>query len=346
MTGVLIIIAILLIFLVVVQIARASELAAVIKGKDKSEDNSRLHAALSIIFLVLGMIILIWSVFYYIDDFLPIAASEHGHLIDNNFNITLFFTGIVFIATQILLFYFVYKYRQTKKRQAYFYPDNNKLELLWTLIPAIVLTFLVVKGMTSWYVITGPEPEGSLEIEATGKQFQWMIRYPGVDGEFGEIMLDSVSATNMFGMQWRDPSGHDDFAPNEIHLPVNKSVLVRIRAHDVIHSFFLPHFRVKWDAVPGVPGRFWFTPTITTEEMRKITGNPDFNYELACAEHCGRGHYSMRTSVVVESEEKYNEWLSNKTSYYQQTMMSGGQPATTAEANPVSADADTAAVNM
>ena len=316
MTGILIVAASVLIFIVIVQIARASELVTVIKGFDRSEDNSRLHAALSLIFMVVGLIAATWSVFYYMPRFLPEAASTQGVVIDENFNITLIFTGIVFFITQIMLFLFVYKYRQSKKRKAYYYPDNNKLEVAWTIVPAIVLTFLVVKGMTSWYVITGPEPEDSLVFEATGKQFEWVIRYPGMDGEFGQQRLDSVTPTNILGLRWADPSSKDDIISNEIHLPVNKPVAVRIRAFDVLHSFYLPHFRVKMDAVPGIPTRFWFTPTITTAQMREKLEDPEFNYELACAELCGRGHSSMRRVVVVETEEEYNSWLRSQKPYY------------------------------
>lgn len=328
MTGLLIFLASLLIFVVLILIARASELVQIVKGQDRSEDNSKLQAALSMGFLILGMIAVIWSIFYYLPYFLQESASEHGVLIDNNFNITLFFTGIVFVATHIMLFYFVYKYRQTKKRKAYYYPDNNKLEVAWTIIPAIVLTFLVVKGMTSWYKITGPEPENSMIIEATGKQFEWIIRYPGPDGELGETMLDSVNANNILGFRWADPSSRDDIIVNEIYLPVNQPVLARIKAQDVLHSFYLPHFRVKMDAVPGIPTRFWFTPTITTEQMREKTGNPDFNYELACAELCGRGHFAMRKVVVVVTQEEYEAWLEKQRFYYSLVMAGQAEEVT------------------
>lgn len=316
MTGVLITLIAVLIFIVLVQIARTSELVSFIKGEDTHERNSRFQGKMLMVFLVLGMIAMVWSVFYFKDRFLPESASEHGVLIDEMFNVTLLFTGIVFVVTQILLFWFSYKYAERKDRKAYYYPENNKLELAWTVVPAIVLTFLVVQGLTSWYTITGDAPEERIELEATGKQFAWVIRYPGMDGELGELGSKKlVSPTNEVGINWEDPSAKDDFLANDIVIPVNTPVRVQINALDVLHSFFLPHFRVKMDAVPGTPTSFWFTPTITTAEMREKTGNPEFDYELACAELCGRGHSSMRKIVKVVSMEEFDKWVADQTPY-------------------------------
>lgn len=316
MTGVLIALASVLVFVVLIQIARTSELVNFIKGEDNSERNSRFQGAMLMVFMVVGLIASVWSVFYFEDRFLPESASEHGSLIDSMFNTTLLATGIVFFVTQILLFYFAWKYAERKGRKAYYYPENNKLELAWTVVPAIVLTFLVVQGLTSWYTITGDAPEERIEFEATGKQFAWIIRYPGLDGELGELAAKSeVSPTNEVGINWDDPRAKDDFLANDIVLPVDVPVRVQINALDVLHSFFLPHFRVKMDAVPGTPTAFWFTPTITTAEMRVKTDNPEFNYELACAEICGRGHSSMRKIVKIVSMEEYETWVADQTPY-------------------------------
>lgn len=316
MTGVLIAFIVILVLVVLIQIARTTELISTIKGEDNSEDNSRLQAGLLLGFLVVGMVALVWSVFYFKGRFLPVAASEHGVLIDNMFNVTLVLTGIVFVITHIILFWFSFKYRERKGQKAYFYPDNNKLEVAWTIVPAIVLTFLVVQGLTSWFAITGDVPEEHIEFEATGKQFAWVIRYPGMDGELGaKGSRRLVSPTNEVGIDWDDPAAKDDFLANDIVLPVNMPVQVIINALDVLHSFYLPHFRVKMDAVPGTPTRFWFTPTITTEEMRQITGNPTFDYELACAELCGRGHSSMRKIVKIVSMEEFDAWAKEQTPY-------------------------------
>ncbi len=318
MTALLIILVIVLVLVVLLQIALTSDFINFIKGDDDEEGRSKFQGSMLMVFLVIGFIALIWSIYYFKGRFLPESASEHGHLIDMNFNLALFFTGIVFVVTQILLFYFAYKYRYRKGRKAFYFPENNKLEVAWTIVPAIVLTFLIVKGLTSWYAITSDAPEDKIVFEATGKQFAWVLRYPGADGELGALAgRDKVSPTNEVGIDWNDPSSKDDFLANDIVLPVGKPVEVKIEAMDVIHSFFLPHFRVKMDAVPGITTRFWFVPTITTEEMREKLGDPGFNFELACAELCGRGHSSMRKVVTIVTPEEYQKWVEAQTPYSQ-----------------------------
>jgi len=279
MIGILIFAAIVLVFAIVVLIARSSELISSIKGKEDQENSSKSQAVLSILFLLGGLILLVWSVYNFKGRFLPPPVSVHGKYIDESFKLTLLFTGIVFLITQILLFYFVFRYRFRKNATALFYPENNKLELAWTIIPSIVLTILVINGVSHWYKIFKPAPENSLVIEATGKQFEWIIRYPGEDGVLGKRNpVDSISANNILGIDWNDPASRDDIIASEIHMPVNNPVLIRIRALDVLHSFYLPHFRVKMDAVPGTPTRFWFIPIKTTKQIRQELANPDFNY--------------------------------------------------------------------
>jgi cytochrome c oxidase subunit 2 len=266
------------------------------------------------------------------------AASIHGAKLDGVFNTTLFFTGIVFIATQVLLFWYAYKYRARKGNVGVFLAHNNNLELIWTAVPALVMTFLVVKGLIVWNEVmpdVGPEDE-FIEIEATGYQFAWDIRYPGPDGKIGTKQFELIDpAFNPLGMDFTDPKTHDDFIADRIVLPVNKQVRVRITSKDVLHNFYLPHFRVKMDAVPGLPTYFIFTPSKTTaefkEELRKYpewnqlhdpndeelgTRWENFDFELACAELCGKGHYSMRKIVEIVSEQEYEAWLAQQNSYY------------------------------
>jgi len=232
------------------------------------------------------------------------------------------FTGIVFVITQVMLFYFPWRYNRQKNTKGFFYADNHKLEVIWTIIPAIVLTGLVIIGAIRWYDITGPAPDDALTVDITGKQFAWMPRYPGTDGQLGERNYKLIDAVNQIGIVVEDKTSHDDLMPSEIHLPVNIPVVFKIRARDVLHSFYLPHFRVKMDAVPGIPTQFWFIPTVTTEEMRERLGKPDFVYELACAELCGKGHSSMRMEVTIETEEEYNTWLAEQTPWYSMMMES------------------------
>jgi cytochrome c oxidase subunit 2 len=162
------------------------------------------------------------------------------------------------------------------------------------------------------YITTFPAENECEVIEVMGKQFAWQVRYPGKDNKLGRYKFKAIDATNEFGIDFTDSASFDDFVPRELHLPKGKKVLLRIRARDVIHSVFLPHFRVKMDAVPGMPTRFWFVPTKSTEEMRDITGNPKFNYELACTEICGRGHFAMRFLVVVDEPEDYEAWKASQ----------------------------------
>lgn len=311
------IICLLLIFLIVFQLSRTSELLNVLKGKGfNGEDSTNTNAVLLMLFMIFGLIAVIWSAYHYRDAYLPVAASEHGVWVDEMFNLTLFFTGIVFVITQILTFYFAYKYRQKKNAQAYYFPHNNKLELLWTAVPAVVLTVLVTLGIENWTKITAPAPEESRIIEVTGQQFNWIVRYPGEDNTLGKREFEKISASNQLGIDWNDENSHDDMYTSEIHLVVNEPVLFKLGAKDVLHSFYLPHFRVKQDCVPGIPTQFWIKPTITTKEMREKLGNEEFTYELACAELCGQAHWNMRMEVIVETQEEYNQWIAEQKPIY------------------------------
>lgn len=305
-----------LLYIVIVQISKASDL---IKSLRSGDAEGETFGNSAIFVSVIGFGILIYSIvtsFTYAHTLLPKPASEQGEWIQWLINITLFFTGIVFVITQVLLFWFVYKYHYRKGRKAYFYADNNKLEVAWTVVPAIVLTFLVGFGIQKWFKVFSPTPKDAIVIEATGKQFAWTIRYAGVDHALGKRDFTFVNPDNELGINWNDEASHDDFIADEIVLPVNRPVSVNIGALDVIHNFYLPHFRMMMDAVPGIPTHIWFRPTITTEEMKKITKNPDFEYVLACNQGCGTGHYNMQKKVRVVSEKAYEMWEKEQKSYY------------------------------
>lgn len=321
MSGYFILAILALAFLVVFQIAKASEYVSVLKGEEKTfQQNNRINAFLFMAFLVLGLIGAYWCNELFYDKTLlgQPAASEHGEKIDFMMWITLAITGIVFFLTQILLFWFAWRYQYTEKRKAFYYPHNNKLELLWTVVPALFLTVLVAFGLYYWIGITKEAPKESQVVEVTGKQFNWMVRYPGKDGVLGRknYRLTDASNGNALGVDWEDASSHDDIEATEVHLVVNKPVKFVINAQDVIHDVGMPHFRLKMDAVPGIPTTLWFTPKYTTEEMKKITGNKDFVYEISCDQMCGSGHYSMRGVIIVETQEQYNAWLAEKKPQY------------------------------
>lgn len=337
-------------FLITFQIAKASEYVSILKGEKKAfEQNNRINAFLMVAFLVLGLIG-VWycNKLYYKKTLLPYpSASELGANIDSMLWITLVITGVVFVITQVALFWFAYKYQHSEKRKAYYYPHNNKLEIIWTTIPAIALCVLVGFGLFYWFKITGEAPKDSMVIEITGKQFEWIYRYPGRDNTFGKKYFKLIDAgkSNQLGMLWSDttlqgperpdhhdhtkmvanntdlkadPAGFDDIIVQSkpMYLVKDQPVKLVINAQDVIHDVGLPHFRMKMDAVPGTPTTLWFTPKYTTEEMRQITGKADFEYEIACDQMCGNGHYSMRGVIKVVTRDEFILWRSQQQPAY------------------------------
>jgi cytochrome c oxidase subunit 2 len=333
-----------LLFIVVIQISKTSDLIGSLK-KDNDKDN---HSKGALYLSIVGFAVLAYSILasvFSTKKLLPVSASEQGVWIDNVMNVTIFFTGIVFIITQFLLFYFVYKYHYRKERKATFFSDSNKLEIAWTIVPAIVLTALVGMGLQKWLKIFSPAPTEAITIEATAKQFGWVLRYPGADNKLGIRDFTLVNPDNELGINWGNKSSHDDMLVDELVLPVNKPVLVNIAALDVIHNFYLPEFRVMMDAVPGIPTKFWFTPTITTEEMRVIRNNPKFDYVMTCNQLCGSGHYNMKKKVRIVSDSEYKKWLSEQKSYYESVVKpaladKGISPETVFASNSGTTDVD------
>lgn len=320
MFGLIIGVGAIVILITIFLIMRIYSLINVANGADKKDSQSRnYNGFLFILFFLVSFGAFFWYSIAYFDEYNLPLASEHGKATDTLFWITMAVTGIVFFITHILLFFFPYVYKFNPKKKALFYPDNHKLEILWTTVPAIVLAILVFGGLKVWNDITDDAPDNAIVFEAVGYQFAWDFRYPGPDGKLASHDFTKTDmAYNPLAIDYTDPNFRDDFVTNEIHIPVNTPVLVKIRARDVLHSFFLPHFRVKMDAVPGMPTSFWFTPTKTTAEMREELGNPEFNYELACTEICGRGHFSMRRVLVVDTQDDYEKWLAEQKSWSSQ----------------------------
>ncbi|MBT1709223.1 cytochrome c oxidase subunit II [Fulvivirgaceae bacterium PWU5] len=321
MMSLIIVLGVVLVLGILFLIFRISTLVGIAKGK-KAElvsPNNGIHAVLFVVFLVGSLALFFW---YSITRFhlytLPIA-SVHGKETDRLFWITMAITVIAFVIISIIMFVFLYQYRYNPERRAKFFPDNHYLELTWTIIPAIVLALLIFTGLRTWNDITGPASKDAEVIELIAQQFAWTARYPGVkDKSLGKVNYKLIDAVNEFGLDLSDKNSFDDFKSLELHLPVGQEVLLKIRAKDVIHSVFLPHFRVKMDAVPGMPTQFKFKATKTTEQMRDELGNPNFNYELACTEICGRGHFSMKMSVIVEEQEAYERWKASQEAWLKQ----------------------------
>jgi cytochrome c oxidase subunit II len=318
-------IAILLLgFVITFQIAKASEYVGILKGEKKNnEQNNRINGFLMILFLVLGLIGVYWCNELFKGKILGKSASVQGEKIDQMLYITIAITGIVFFITQILLFWFSFKYQYSEKRKAFYFPHNNKLEVIWTVVPAIALTVLVGFGLMYWFQITGEAPKDALQIEITGKQFNWIYRYAGKDGIFGKKYYRNISdaENNSLGLLWDDPATHDDLVVSSaMYMVVNQPVKLIINSRDVIHDVGIVQFRMKMDAVPGTPTTMWFTPKYTTQEMKKITGNPDFEYEISCDQMCGKGHFSMKGIIQVVTPEEFVLWRAKQVPNYVSVM--------------------------
>jgi cytochrome c oxidase subunit 2 len=297
------------------KILRLYDLTQKMQGK-KGINWNNIMGICCAIFLVAGFFGAYWSLTEQGSMSLPEAASIHGVDIDNMFIVTTILTLIVFFLTQGLLFGFAFAYRGSDKRKAYFLPHNNTIEKIWTIIPAIVLTILVVFGFFTWTKIeNSSEVKGDLNIDITGHQFAWELRYPGKDGKLGNVNYTLVTPNNSLGINFQDRNSMDDLRADTIVLPVYKSIRLNIHAQDVIHSVYMPHFRLQQNAVPGLPTFFKFTPTITTAEMRVKTDNSKFEYLLYCNKICGDGHYNMQKIVRVVTQAEYQDWIAKQKPY-------------------------------
>ena len=455
----------LLILLVVIvgivaigQLAKVYELSSRISGRreeDISHADTRLNANLFLAFVVVFFASTAYLYWAY-GDYAPPAASVHGVALDTLMSFNIWIITAVFVLVNAFLFYFAWKYAYDKNRKATFFAHDNRLEIIWTVIPSIVLAVIIIYGLRTWNAMTGDASADALRIEVYSKQFDWTARYPGTDGEFGQSNYNLITPMNPLGiltpegvedaivdiekqigdlehdlsmekgllMAERErlmaslatddhghgdhghdddgdhghddhaEHGHDDHADHgdhghadhghgwkevaeariaeidhvlaheadrlliltdaqieakedklkrlkrhrqrimeiesftfengmssfdtgrddqvvkgEFHLPVGQEVEFVFRSRDVIHSAFMPHFRAQMNTVPGVPTRFKMTPTITTDSMRVILDDPDFNYVLLCNKVCGAAHFNMKMDVIVESQEEYDAWL-------------------------------------
>lgn len=303
--------------LAITVISKSLKLNKNLSGENESDSTLDSHnntnAVGFLLFWLFGTIAGVWSFLHSKPDFLPVAASEHGVKTDSMFWISMAVVTFAFFITNSLLFFFAFQYRNDKNRKATFYPVNHKLEIIWTIIPAIVMAILVFTGWRTWRDITSQAPSNAVVIEVTGHQFGWYVRYAGNDdNQLGNFNYKLIDETNSLGLDFTDKNSFDDFTANELHLPKGVPVLLKIRAQDVLHSVYLPFQRVKMDAVPGMPTKFWFTPTISTDEMRAKLGKKDFNFKLNCTEICGRGHFGMAITVFVDEPADYKKWVSEQ----------------------------------
>ena len=422
------------------QLAKVGQLTSLIRNKKEEEisaADTRLNGSLWIAFMVTFYAAFVWLIIRY-GDYNPPAASAHGEAYDTLMNFNMYIIIAVFFLVNTALFVFANKYRQDPSRKARFFAHDNRLELIWTVIPSIVLAVIIIYGLRTWNEMTGDASEGALQVELYSKQFDWTARYAGVDGEFGLANYNLITPTNPLGIVTADGvadalaeiegqidaleselaherghllaqieeveaelhaddhhgHGHGDHADHgdehhgmsaerkamlearlhelehmlegsdvvvlseaaqeakedkvhrlkrhrqrimevkpfdyeggvaaweagaddkimkgEFHLPVGREVEFVFRSRDVIHSAYMPHFRAQMNTVPGVPTRFKMTPTITTDSMRMVLNDPDFDYILLCNKVCGAAHFNMQMKVVVESEEQYNAWIESQ----------------------------------
>lgn len=376
MIKLLVVLVVVLGVIAVAQLARVYELTHKLRNKREehiSHANNKFNAGMMIVFLALFFGFFAYLIIEYGGELLPVAASEHGVLVDQLFTANWILIIAIFVITNTLLFYFASKYYFRADRKATFFPHDNKLELIWTVVPSIVLFFFIFFGLKTWNDITEPASDDAIVIEIYSKQFDWTARYAGKDGKVGQSSFNLISATNPLGLittqaveekiQELDQSildledrlandvqgdnleeelkaklermkrhrirvldiqkgnsKYDDFVSakddkvvkGEFHIPVGREVKFVFRSQDVIHSAFMPHFRLQMNTVPGMATTFKMTPTITTDSMRTITQNDEFNYLLFCNKVCGAAHFNMKMDVIVESEEDYNAWLSNQ----------------------------------
>ncbi|WP_298493525.1 cytochrome c oxidase subunit II [uncultured Algibacter sp.] len=348
MTALLTIIVLVFILIAIWQMVKIFDLAQAknentTAGVATDKDNT-LNGYLMMGFLAFIYIITIVSFVKWGD--LPLmsnSASEHGPTIDNLMVISMVIIFIVQTITQFLLHYFAYKYKGEKGKKALFFADNNKLEAIWTIIPVIVLAGLIIYGLSTWINIMGvDESDDPLVVELYAQQFNWKARYAGADNTLGKanVRLIDIDRANILGLDESDPNAQDDVITTELHLPVGRPVLFKMRSQDVLHSAYMPHFRAQMNCVPGMITQFGFTPTVTTADMRQtpqmvekvlninnirvenskklIAKGEDaleryeFDYLLLCNKICGKSHYNMQMKIVVETQEEYDAWIAEQ----------------------------------
>ena len=376
MSKILIVGVIILAVVAIAQLTRLYELTRKLRKRREEEvstADNRLNANLMLVFMFLFFGFFIYLTAAYGDKMLPVSASEHGETVDLLMMLNIAMISVVFFLVNGALFVFAHKYYARKGGKALYQPHNNKLEMIWTIIPSIVLFGIIISGLVVWNDINSEASDDAVVLELYSKQFDWTARYPGEDGVLGESSFNFISTTNALGLiapetieaklaeidtqiaeyqdqlenevysdeiqeskevalrrlfaqkkrinsfryneDMLDKAYDDRIVKAEFHIPVNREVKFEFRSQDVIHSAYMPHFRAQMNTVPGMTTTFKFTPTITTDSMRLITGNEDFNYVLLCNKICGAAHYNMQMNIVVESEADYKKWLEGQKTF-------------------------------
>ncbi len=326
------------------QIGASSDDAEIANDKDNSVNGYLMFAFVGFIY-----VFTIYSLYAWGDLVLGTPASEHGPDYDNLMYISFAIIFFVQTITQFLLHYFAFKYRGKEGQKALYFADNNKLEAIWTIIPVIVLAGLIMYGLYTWnniMFVDEEDKQDAIVIELYAKQFGWEARYAGDDKTLGKANVRLIEGINTLGVDLADPAAQDDKVVTELHLPVGKKVIFKMRSQDVLHSAYMPHFRAQMNCVPGMITQFSFTPTVTTADMRndeaimakvnkinkirtenskKIVAEGGtaldpytFDYLLLCNKICGASHYNMQMKIVVDTPADFKKWLSEKPTLAQQ----------------------------
>lgn len=454
------------------QLGRVYDLTAKLR-KTREEEisyaDNKLNAKLWLVFMVLFYAGVIYLFAKY-GDYLPVAASEHGATIDTLMSFNMVVITIVFFVVNTLLFWFSSKYYFSADRKAKFFAHDNRLELVWTIVPSLVLAILIIYGLQTWNDMTGESGDDALRVQVYSKQFDWTARYPGADEEFGLSSYNLITPTNPLGIVTTDgikdvsvgleeqvqklraelsyergvlaeekevllsqihdheehshdshseegheghdaswvesnkkriaeidvmmlssnatvltdaaieakreklyrlelqlqrilaldneevgavmawEAGKDDKVVRELHLPVGREVEFMFNSRDVIHSAYMPHFRAQMNCVPGTSTRFKMIPTITTDSMRTIVDDEEFDFLLLCNKVCGAAHFNMQMKVVVETEAEYKIWLEQQDAFYVDESIENNEsqeesPVEDAVTEPVVSDDQTAVLN-
>ena len=379
MTSLLVLLVLVLLSVALWQLTKIFDLTQVGKTTENTQvaddNDNKVNGYLSFAFLAFIYLITIYCFANYGKfPLMSNAASVHGKDVDQLMWISMILIFIVQTITQGLLFYFSYKYYGRKGQVASYFSDNNKLEFIWSSIPAIVLAVLIFFGLYSWtdIMFVNEKVEKPIVIEIYAQQFKWTARYSGTDNVLGKANVRLIEGVNALGVDLGDPNAQDDIIADEIHIPKGTKVLFKLRSQDVLHSMYMPHFRAQMNCVPGMVTQFAFIPSVTTAEMRE---NPDmiekvaninkireekskelladgktaldpytFDYLLLCNKICGASHYNMQMKVIVDTPEDYKKWLSGKTTLVQSVKDAAKEAlaAKTAESNPAKTDTTSA----
>ena len=355
MTSLLVIIVLVLLAVALWQLTKIFDLTQVGSNSDSSQvatdNDNNVQGYLMFGFLAFIYIFSIYGLFKWGPLVLHTPASEHGPLVDSIMNITWVLIFIVQAITQVLLHYFAFKYRGKKDQKALYFADNNKLEAIWSVIPAVVLAGLILYGLYAWTnIMFIDEEDDTVVIELYAQQFKWTARYAGDDNVLGKANVRYIEGVNTLGVDLGDPYSQDDIVVSELHIPKGKKIHFKMRSQDVLHSAYMPHFRAQMNCVPGMVTEFAFTPIYTTAEYRdlpfmiekvaninnirskksvELVANGEtaldpyiFDYLLLCNKICGASHYNMQMKIVVDTPEEYKKWLSDKATLVQEVKTS------------------------